>query len=173
MHRSLESFLDWFLKMPIGMLSAVQPYGPAVVLDNAKVLTVVVFRAPPFQVELVVAKPGTTPWPGEHRHPNVDSFEVALFNNFDFTKNGMVVNGPELSIPIETGPITFSPACVRLTPNDWHGAAPRYEGAVLFSVQHWLNGVAPTSVGLDWIGQPVDESHAVQQDIYQSTVPQV
>lgn len=169
MQATLDKFLSWFLHVPVGILEPPRGGPGPVILDNQSVLTMCLFRQPPFQVELVVLKPGSAPWPGEHRHPHVDSYEVDLYNNWDFTKNGLDVTQPEFVVPVSLNNGFFSNArAVRLLPSDWHGARCRPEGAALFSVQQWADGVTPTSVGLDWEGQPVDASHQLQQETYAS-----
>jgi len=122
-------------------------------------MTMTLFRHPPYQVELVVLLPNSPAWPGEHRHPNVDSYEVAWYNSVDFTKNGELCNGPELVVPVQIGGVVDNRLCVRLLPTDWHGTTPLKKGAALISVQKWLNGVTPTSVGLDWDGEPTTPGH--------------
>ena len=39
---------------------------------------------------------------------------------------------------------------VRVLPNAVHGAKAHKDGGCFMSVQHWLNGVSPSSVGNDW-----------------------
>ena len=48
---------------------------------------------------------------------------------------------------------------LRILPHDVHGASVGPSGGCFISVQHWLGGVAPTSVHLDWDGPPLDEGH--------------
>lgn len=144
----------------MGMAKAPQNC-PQSLTAYGSVITTVLFRADPFQVELVIKLPGAPAWPGEHRHPNVDTFEVSWFNTVNLTKNGKVVTGPELIVPVKISGDQFVEAeCVRLLPTDWHGAGDQTEGVVLLSVQHWLNGITPNSVGLDWVGNPATDGHA-------------
>lgn len=155
----LTNFLFWFLNQPIGMIQC--PEEPGTLTHYESVFTLTLYRNDPWQVELVIIKPGLPPWPGEHCHPNVDSYEVTWYNNVNFTKNGKVVNGPELVVPVELAKGSFALAkCVRLKPTDYHGINNLPEGGSLISVQRWLNGVKPTSVGNDWRGQPTTEAHA-------------
>lgn len=154
----LTKFLFWFLQeCPVGLIKP--PEQPDTLTVHESVLTLTLFRAEPYQVELVMLLPNSPPWPGEHRHPNVDSYECAWFNSVDFTKNGKLCNGPELVVPVTVGKLTDLRCCVRLLPTDWHGTTPLKAGACLISVQKWLNGVKPTSVGQDWDGQPVTRGH--------------
>lgn len=156
----LTNFLNWFLRQaPVGLLKPPEQDGTLVVHES--VLTLTLFRCPPYQVELVILLPNSPAWPGEHRHPNVDSYEVAWYNSVDFTKNGKLCNGPELvvEVPVAGSNHIQSAFCVRLLPTDFHGTTPLKKGAALISVQKWLNGVTPTSVGLDWIGEPTTDGH--------------
>lgn len=151
----LRDFLMWYLSKPTAFALSEHC---CEVYDNESVLTHVLYRNPPFQAELVILKPNRPAWPGQHRHPNVDSFEVAMFNCVDFIKNGQTQNGPELVL--NTG--GHRSLCVRLLPTDYHSTPALRPGASLLSVQHWQNDVQPTSVGLDWIGEPVAAGHAEQ-----------
>ena len=52
----------------------------------------------------------------------------------------------------------------RVRETDWHGANVMTDGGAFLSIQHWRNGVAPSSVGLDWEGTPVSsEQRALQE----------
>lgn len=109
-----------------------------------------------FQTELVLMHPGTT-WDGkEHRHPNVDSIEIELFGCANFTRNGKVIELPDFHYAGRN--------FVYLDHTDFHGIgdAPLPLGAALLSCQLWLNNVQPTSVGLDWEGEPTSKGHAHQ-----------
>lgn len=155
----LTTFLYWFLNEPIALLKC--PEEDRTLTVHESVMTLTLFRRPPFQVELVVLLPNSPGWPGEHRHPNVDSYEVAWYNTVNFTKNGVICNGAELVVPVQIAQGVFvESGCVRLRPTDWHGTNQLKEGGALISVQHWLNGVEPTSVGNDWLGEPTTEGHA-------------
>jgi hypothetical protein len=153
----LTTFLYWFLEAPIALL---KPPEVGAVTAHESVVTLTLLKVPPYQVELVTLLPNSPAWPGQHCHPNVDSYEVALFNSLDFIKNGEVCNGPERVVPVKYCGTTLHAGCVRLLPTDWHGTKPLKGGAALISVQKWLNGVEPTSVGNDWKGEPTTPGHA-------------
>lgn len=159
--QTLEQFLEYFLSRPIGFVTMAQFSGEVRV--HEKVTTYTLFRFPPFQVELVLLNPETE-WPGEHRHPNVDTVEVDLNNAVVFTKNGEVRSNPDFTVPVEISPgLVVSCNCVRLLPTDLHGISKVSEkGAAILSVQKWLNDLHPTSIGLDWSGKPTCEGHAKQ-----------
>lgn len=156
----LIDFLHWYLHQPLA-LTTVAPGG---VLWHESVITTTLFRYHQFQVELVVLR-GNSEWPGEHRHPDVDSVEVDLNNSVIFTKNGEKRSTPDFSVPVKLngGSLLTQCHCVRLLPTDLHGIAEvKPGGAMILSVQEWLNGVAPLSVGLNWDGIPVSYGHQAQ-----------
>ncbi len=105
---------------------------------------VVLFRDGEWQVQLFTVAPyGEIP---DHVHPNVDSFEVYLSGEIAFRKNGAYVTTPEMWSDMTK----LSGMAIRVTPADPHGGTFGAKGGAFLSVQHWLNGVAPTSVGDDW-----------------------
>lgn len=135
-------------------------------IAHESVVTLTLFRVQQFQVELIMLLPGAAAWPGEHCHPDVDSYEVAIdeTNASSFTRNGVEVTEPDLIIAVDLAEggeqVWRHNLCVRLKPTDWHGTKPLGEkGGVLVSVQHWLNGVPPTTVGKNWKGEPVVAGH--------------
>ena len=132
-------------------------FSPAAVYDYGFIRSLVVYRKAPFQVELFLVAPGGG-FPQEHRHPNVDSFEVHIFGDLPLTINGVRAI-PTIVNPKGDRPIHIS----RVLETDWHGAAIMPNGGAFFSIQYWLNGVPPTSVGLNWEGSPVSSEHAILQ----------
>ena len=144
----LSHFTDWVLKQPLmGM-------APAAVYDYGPVRSLLLYRDPPFQVELFTIAPGSG-FPEEHRHPHVDTFEVHVWGEIVLTVNGQVAE--PVRIPQEHGGLLL---LTRVRQTDWHGAHPIPGGGAFLSIQHWLDGVAPTSVGLDWEGTPPSPEHA-------------
>lgn len=115
------------------------------------VTTIILDRESQFQTELVIAHPNTAAWPGEHRHPNVASVEVEIFNCKGLTRNGEPITKPDV--------VYDGRYLVYLAPEDFHGSKDNTEGISLLSFQKWLNGVPPTSVGEDWLGEPVADEH--------------
>lgn len=127
------------------------PYSEHTITSYGTVTTMILHRHPPFQMELIIMHPGAPPWRGEHRHPNVDSIEVALYECINFTKNKEVAKADYY---------WRGRPCVRLRPADWHGTPYMPLGASLLSFQHWLNNKPMASVGLDWEGEPVSDVQA-------------
>jgi hypothetical protein len=120
--------------------------------NYGSVTTIVLHREGQFQTELVISHPNSPEWPGEHRHPNVDSIEIEVYDCHGLTRNGEVVTKPDL--------VHHGRYLVHLLPTDLHGSKANLNGISLLSCQKWLNGVAPSSVGLDWAGVPVHAKHS-------------
>jgi hypothetical protein len=145
----LSEFLAWFL---CHGLAAARPAG---IYDYGPVRSLVLFRGGEFQVELFTVAPGYG-FGAEHRHPDVDSYEVHVWGEIVLTINGQ--DSAPVQLDIGGRPFLIT----RVTPDDWHGAHPMSAGGAFFSVQHWLNGVPPTSVGLNWVGAPPSAEHALR-----------
>lgn len=124
--------------------------------SSGGLLGVTLYRSRQFQVQMFVFPAATEVAP--HRHPNVDTIEMHVAGDYDFRVSGVS------SIPIDhlqdrRGPVSrWWGRGVRVRPTDWHGLSVK-SGATFLSVQHWLNGVAPTTVGNDWEGEPVNDLH--------------
>lgn len=107
---------------------------------------VTVFREGPFQVQLFTALPNTDA--PRHTHPNVDSMEVFICGDIDFSSERDERSG--------FGPGTT----VHVEPSEPHGAKVGAQGVCFFSVQKWIGAKPPSSVELDWTGAPLDGQHA-------------
>lgn len=145
----LTQFLRWFLAQPLMGLA------PAGIYDYGPVRSLVLILEPPFQVELFTVKPGFG-FAKEHRHPNVDTYEVHVWGEIVLTRNGQLVEPITIS-----GPHGGELYVTRIRETDWHGAKPMASGGAFLSVQEWLHGTKPASVGLDWEGAPPSREHAV------------
>jgi hypothetical protein len=147
----LRDYVLALVQAPIGRIDprhvAIRDVGP--------IATITLHRAPPFQAELVLVKPGGQGFP-EHRHPNVDSVEIVLSGDIRFTRNGapepLCDGWPALVAEGRLG-------LIGIPHTDWHGAAVGPDGAAFISCQHWLNGVEPTTVGADWDGDALGPRH--------------
>ncbi len=105
---------------------------------------IVLYRQAPWQVQLFICNPN-----GEvvdHTHPCVDSYEVYIGGDIHFRHRGEIVPSETLSI--------------RVLPTDSHGASIGPRGGSFLSIQEWKNGKEPSSVHLDWDGEPLDPAHA-------------
>lgn len=165
---SLEGYLRFILSISVSDFLLV-PYN-AVNDFGTDMTSIVLHRTRDYQTELFIAPRewkttkhsrnyhfadgGRQESIGQHRHPNVDSYEVPLCGQIDFYVNGKPISTPERIRAISPrGQSGVYGSYTRILPTDWHGAAFGSGGGAFMSVQHWLNGVPPSSVGLDWEGE--------------------
>ena len=151
----LLKYLKWFLiygpscpMMPADGLVFFGP-GPGIVLH----------RQAPLQTQLLFALPHTRI--PEHSHPNVDSVEVHLgpCDLFFFIEGLPVI--PKKFLYDERGGVSrWWGRGVVVKHGQLHHLEVGQGGGAFLSVQHWLNGKRPTSVDLDWEGEPMEKGHA-------------
>lgn len=137
--RTLESFVEWFLSQPFKNFCFLESY------EFGSVRSTIVYRDPPFQAELFQLVPNTG-FPRDHRHPDVDTYEYGMSDYCPLIVNGQAVDG------------AFGALC-KVGAEDWHRVGDIPHGGTFLSLQEWKNGVAPTSVGLNWCGVPVSFDH--------------
>jgi hypothetical protein len=130
-------------------------------------LAIVIYRHEEFQVELVAAKPyhGAP----EHRHPNVDSIEVYLGGSIMLMIEGEVIIPSALAYAVTPENGLSAARCMyrRIRPNEWHSGETGKHGGAFLSVQHWLNGIPPTTITDDWEGKTMGAEH--QPGLYGKT----
>lgn len=158
-----KSYLDRLIRSPLNDFTMwwlsnrdfLPPHNEA--LDfNGNLHGVVLFRRDNFQVQLISVKPNSFILP--HRHPNVDTYEIYFSGEHVLTMNGEahytmedVVNKKKTFMGFDL-PIGFGIA-TRIKPTDWHSVNFGPKGGSFLSIQEWLNGEEPTSVGHDWIDE--------------------
>ena len=122
------------------------------------VTSVIWYRKKEFQVQLFIV-PGGTLIP-EHTHPNVDSFEVLLGGQIEFSHLGKWTATKEFNRgPTTDGLVENRGVYQRVRPDEVHGAVAGPDGGVFMSVQRWLNGVEPHCVAADYEGIAMGEHH--------------
>lgn len=103
---------------------------------NGSLSGVVLYREDEYQVQLFIVKPNSVIEP--HIHPNVDSYEVFVGGDISFMCDDVWYEQKSLN------------DAIRVKPSSWHEAKFGNKGGCFLSIQKWLNGVEPTSVGDDW-----------------------
>ena len=143
-----ENDLDEYLKWVVHNISFCPP---TVIKNNLSfadgVIGFVLHREGQFQTQLFIAEPNVVV--PDHIHPNVDSFEVALHGT-TLRHSGMTLITPQYDC---------AGSAIYVGHNDWHGGVASEDGGCFMSVQKWLNGVPPTSVGNDWGGDTMGPQH--------------
>lgn len=149
----LLSFAAWFLAQP---MTSLRP--PQFALNYfGEIMGVVLYRREQFQVELFIITPNNHGFP-DHCHPNVDALEVALAGKLFFTLEGIrQATDEQVNGVCPDGSALICGNYTRVKDGQTHGAKVGKEGGIFLSIQHWKNGVTPTSVGDDWQGEPHGE----------------
>lgn len=143
----LSTFAKWFLSerplwhTPVNGIS-----------EHESIRGAVLYRDADKQVQIFIAGPNT--YIPDHVHPNVDSYEVSMWG-VEFRCNGRTLL-PMSQIDGANG------IAMRVRPHCLHGGTISPVGGCFLSIQHWLNGVEPSSVANDWQGTPLGPDHAIQ-----------
>lgn len=127
----LQAFAHWWLQTrPINTPEVDSPF-----IFEGGITGIVLYRQPPFQVQLFIVKDGVV---ADHVHRFVDSFEVYVGGNFEFYVDGsqsLRLNGYD---------------AIRVKPNTLHGARFNDKGCSFLSIQNW-GSITPTSISHDWL----------------------
>lgn len=122
------------------------------------VTSVLWYRQGQFQVQQFIVPPNYI-IPG-HTHPNVDSFELYLGGQMQFTVGGeFVISEEQANSQGKHGEAVMRGKTLRVRPNDVHGGIFGPSGGVFMSIQHWLNGVKPHCVTADYNGPVLGKDH--------------
>jgi len=122
------------------------------------VTSVTWYRDHEFQIQMFIMPPHhIVP---EHTHPNVDSIELNAGGQVCFSRNGRWADiTQDLDGPDQNGLPHRRWAHLRVKPDYPHGGVIGPAGGVFFSIQRWLNGVAPHCVAADYVGVVMDQEH--------------
>ena len=154
----LDAFVTWFLNSS-PTLGEIPMHETVRYIEG--VASVLWFRLGQFQIQQFIVPPNhVIP---EHIHPNVDSYEVYGGGHLKFTKNKeWILFDDHLEDVNERGINKAAGFIVRVKPTEWHGGCTGPNGAVFWSVQHWLNGVKPHCVACDYTGPTMGKDHLSQ-----------
>lgn len=149
----LQHLANTFLHNQLTEINPVRMY------NFLPVTTIILYDDGEFQVEQIIAPSGEYNI-GRHMHPDVDTIEIPFYGKPDTVMPTMRINGKR---PIAQW-LNDSYIYVEVPHGIYHGDKCRIakSGVTFFSVQHWLNGIKPTSIGLNWIGEYVSEKHRSQ-----------
>lgn len=152
----LSQFADWYLSKLPDM--PVKPPALASVAVVEGVSGVVLWREDDLQVQMFVCEPNTVI--PAHTHPDVDSYEVHLTGGIDFYINDkMVIPAKAANKVKKDGSSRCYGWTNRVHPDTSHSAKAGTQGGAFLSIQHWLNGVKPSSVGDNWHGHTMGNRH--------------
>ena len=159
--RILDRFASWYLRsarelkaLPIKMFfDNVVFFNKGGVGDDEGseflgVSAITLYRQEQLQVQLVLA-PANFLIP-EHTHPNVDSYETFIGGPIHFEKDGKPIIPKENIFALEDGTCSVFLRSSKVPSSTPHGGPVGDSPASFLSIQHWKNGVKPTSVHEDW-----------------------
>ena len=126
------------------------------IINFGKIISLCLYRKGVFQVELFISTEHNSTFPN-HRHPDVDTVEFGLSGYGQLFVNDKPSYTEQQMEAWLAG--NFKALPIRIQPTDWHSGIGHKPYAFL-SIQKWLNGVKPTSVGLNWEG----EASSVEQE---------
>lgn len=138
---ALKAFTKWYLGQP-GLVFKLPEKDAFRMLENSTEF--VIYREGQVQVELIFIREGVSV--PSHSHPNVETYEVPIHGEGAYA----YVEG-KLHKPNRPGdrtprfiPLAFGAAHRAVTGN----------GLALISIQNWRQGVMPTFITDDWVGEP-------------------
>jgi len=163
--RLLTRFAGWY----VGMAKKEKVFPIKTIYDNvsfqwtnekSKAITgIVLYRQGDLQVQLWVCAPNVNIV--EHRHPNVDSYEVYVGADLFFSRNGIPLKDESKIFPLEDGTSNTWMESARILPTTPHGGRTGKRGGTFLSIQHWKNGIPVSSVEKDWEGELMSETQEV------------
>lgn len=152
---NLNEFASWYVKSGYPIRP---PFEDPVYITSIS-YSYVLFRDQEYQAELYLVKPNASS--PEHSHPGVENIIIVLGGEVSTTHNGVLqdyseaynepsVNGTNKLLGL-IGP--------KLTDKDTHSLIAGNKGGAFLSIEKWPKGQKPTSVTINWKGDPVDSEH--------------
>lgn len=140
MWQTVEEFAKWYKDngYPIK-----PPAGEKVYVTDIS-YSYVLFREGQFQVELYLVKPDT--FSPEHSHPGVEN--VVLIWGGDIGDSASTITTPPFGVQ---GPT------IRNNTHELHAGA---NGCAVLSIEKWDEGLKPTSVSINWVGDTCGKTHS-------------
>lgn len=150
---TVQEFCHWWLQHKI-----IRPPFVDGIFYTDIAASLILFRKPPFQVELYISKPETeAPF---HSHPGVDSVLMYLTGNMNFGTDYKVNDYSDFQKPhsqYEDAHFMFGIYSV-VKNGGVHNLVTKKEGGAFLSFEKW-HDKTPTSVTINWEGDPTGEMH--------------
>lgn len=151
---TVKEFMEAWMKagMPIR-----PPFKDAVYTTDIA-YSLVLYRHPPFQVELYICKANTSS--PSHYHPGVDSHFVYLGGNLNLKFDDQPFSDySEFQKPRADGCHMMFGKHIASSVEQSHSLEVYEEGGAFLSFEKW-NTMEPTSVTINWDGELVGDEHA-------------
>jgi hypothetical protein len=123
----------------------------------SNIVTTVLLKESPFQVELVQILPGPRDTVGLHRHPHINSYLIHVAGKSAFVSDEnpkRVRRYLKIVKPsyVEPGHLVSVPS------THYHGVVPGPNGVIFLNFEQWEGEI--TSAAIDWEGEKIDSEHA-------------
>jgi hypothetical protein len=140
MWQTVEEFADWYKSNNYPIRPPFED--PIYVTDIS--YSYVLFREGQFQVELYLVRPNTSS--PEHSHPGVENIVLLWGGDIGDSEN------------------TIFPAVLGLQGptirnGSTHALYAGNKGCAVLSIEKWADGMKPTSVSINWVGDPCGDIH--------------
>lgn len=153
-HENLETFRDWFLQQPVESLRILE------CRNYGKIVASVVYRKPPYQVELVIGEPNAKI--PAHRHPNIEAYEVHISGDLRLIYDLPQETVSALLEKARPFPERFARGkVIHIKPDSWHAAIAGPTGASFWSVQKWVGDIEITAAGENWEGEVFSDKQVI------------
>jgi hypothetical protein len=153
MWSDVHEFKEWWLKHG----RPLRPPFELPTLTTDLAYSLCLYREGEFQIELYVLKPDSTSPP--HKHPGVDSVFVYLGGNLEFgDKDNIFKSTAEFQFEKENGTHALFGSTAEALDGELHSVRTFEAGGAFLSFEHWKDR-KPTSVVLNWEGDPDGEKH--------------
>lgn len=156
MWNTVEQFAKWYEENNFPL----RPPQDNAIFRTNNASALVLYREGQFQAEMYIGDPNSvTP---EHSHPGIKSIIMFLSGEGNTTVNGNFVADPRpyFNKINEDGTSILFKQKVVVDPNDTHGLTTYRRGFAFLSIEHWPDGVEPTSVTLHWEGETTGDIHS-------------
>jgi hypothetical protein len=155
MWNTLEEFAQWYKDngFPIR-----PPFEDPVYTTDIS-YSYVLFREGQYQAELYLVRPNTSS--PDHSHPGVENIIMVWGGNVHTRQNGETFDYSEYyKEPASNGTNKLFGMCSeKLTDDQTHALIAGDKGGAFLSLEKWPEGVSPSSVTINWEGEPVDPDH--------------
>lgn len=156
MWSTLEEFVNWYKAegFPIR-----PPFEDPIYITEMS-YSFVLYREGQYQVELYLIKPDSES--PDHKHPHVENIIMVWGGDANTRVDGVLKEYPAwLNDKAENGTHKlFGMTGEKLTDEQTHAVITGQKGAALLSLEKWADHIPPTSVTINWMGDPVGPSHA-------------
>jgi len=149
MTTTLEELKDWWLSQPTSS------FKPVEVRNSGNRMSIIAYRNPPYQIELVMWGPGCVV--PAHYHPNIDAIALAVSGELVLLLGDSEDRVNDLVGRARTWKASTLKDPIRIGPSVWHGGKASEKGASFWSFQRWTDGAKISAAGVDWVGPPLVE----------------